>query len=504
MKRHASWLLSILAGTCLLATGASATSINGSTVGAPGCSVKVYRRPTGSIDTLRRLTNSWGRWVVATENMEPDPEPGETLYVLGGWNLGGKARTFEVFPNDPYLDLHLDRHTACIFRIRDSSHVDADLNAIYWTEGFAPETASVDTGLSVYWKYAVHVAFDTLQAVQGESAWIRLEKVLHTPVGDSVFYMTFPFTISKERFDAQIVAWDTVYFTRDSVEFRARDIGVQSLSLPDTADSGSVVVPQALLRNLGEVAVSDTVVMRVARAGYLSRRGFDLAPGSPGSVVFDAMTMTARGANVFVCSLPPDNNTGNDVMVETVFVRVRDAAAAGFVSPEDGDTLPPMVPVPIGVSVGNAGNVALETVAVSYLISADSAGADTEYAALDTLYDVAPGAQGWWFADAWSPRTLGRMYLRYTVSTREAGADNPANDVLRGVCFVDDSTGLAGEAEARVRKVLPTVLRAPLDLKRVKGELRDVMGRRVTGAKQGAGIYYLVLPERTRKLLLVR
>jgi hypothetical protein len=81
---------------------------------------------------------------------------------------------------------------------------------------------------------------------------------------------------------------------------------------------------------------------------------------------------------------------------------------------------------------------------------------------------------------------------------------NPDNDTLRGVCYVDDSTGIAGVKGRRASKVLPTVLCAPLDLPRVEGELHDILGRRVAGPRLEAGIYYLVTPGRTRKLLLVR
>ena len=389
-RRMAPSLLFFLAGACLLVGGASAIGIGGFFLGAPGCSVKFYRKPTGSVDTLRYQANSRGKWVFATENFHPPADTGETLYVLGGWNLNGKAKTFDVltYSPKPYRDLHLNKHTACITNVHDSSHVSAALYAVYWISGCAPETIAVDTSINGWLFYDdVHVPFDTLQATQGESATIRLEKVLQTPVGDSVFFRNIPFTISKERFDAQLVR-DTVYFTRDSVEFRPRDIGIEALMVPDTVDSGDFVTPQALLSNLGEVTVTDTVVMHLVGAGYGSRQEFELAPGNDTAVDFDSLQMLSPGLNVFVCSLPPDYGPGNDVRYDTTFVR-------GYVS------------------------------------------------------------------------------------------------------------GIVSENQNQAVKVLPTILRAPLDLRRVRGELHDVLGRRITGSRLGAGIYYLVAPERTLKLLVI-
>jgi len=62
--------------------------------------------------------------------------------------------------------------------------------------------------------------------------------------------------------------------------------------------------------------------------------------------------------------------------------------------------------------------------------------------------------------------------------------------------------GLASAEKVYVR-VLPTVLRAPVDLRQVEGDLYDILGRPAKRARLGAGIYYLVAPERTRKLLVV-
>ena len=106
------------------------------------------------------------------------------------------------------------------------------------------------------------------------------------------------------------------------------------------------------------------------------------------------------------------------------------------------------------------------------------------------------------FAD-WqvAPADSGVNVLDYLITPSDSVPDN---NLRSETVFVRDGAGLAGEGQNRAVKVLPTVLRAPVDLRRVKGELRDVLGRRVTSAWLEEGIYYLVAPDRTRKLLVVK
>jgi hypothetical protein len=283
-----------------------------------------------------------------------------------------------------------------------------------------------------------------------------------------------------------------------------RDLGVSRVVSPaDTADSGQVVTPRAWIRNYGSAAASGTARLRIGSTYERDTSFSPIQPGDSASVTFADWTASVRGPQLVNCStmVIVDTNPGNDRLTDTTFVRVRDAAAAGFLNPGDGDTLRPSVPETVAVSIGNLGNVPLETVAVGYLVSTDSACTDTVYAAWDTTYNVQPGTFELRFTEPWTPQTVGKRYVLLAV----AGVDgDPTNNSLHGVCYVGDGSGLAGEDQNRAIKVLPTVLRAPLDLRRVKGELHDVLGRRVTGVRLEAGLYYLVTPERTRKLLVVR
>ncbi len=213
-----------------------AVPISGFFINSPQCSVKVYRKPTGPIDTLKTKTDDWCGWVIETANFNPPAGTGETLYVYGGWNLEGSAKTFVIRGPPEYnsLDLNLNKHAACIKDVYDSTYFNsAPLKLIYWINGFPPETTQVDTGgqgLDHY--YDIHAPFDTLQAVQGAQAHFRLEKVR----ADTTFYRNLDFVIDKTRFDAQLVR-DTIYLTRDSFV-----IGVVEENLEKRVKGGRLIV----------------------------------------------------------------------------------------------------------------------------------------------------------------------------------------------------------------------------------------------------------------------
>jgi len=210
----------IVVGGTILALGglagkADAVNIRGFFIGSPNCSLEVYRKPTGSRDTLKTRTGSNGNWVIETNNFIPPAIQGETLNVYGGWNLGGKAKTFLIRGPPEYtsLDLNLNKFTGCIGDVIDTSGISATLNAIYQINGFAPCTTVVDTGINqgFTFNYDVHVPFDTTQAVQGRQGNIRLEK----RNGNTVYWTDVPFTVDKTRFDAQLIRDTAIYFPQN-------------------------------------------------------------------------------------------------------------------------------------------------------------------------------------------------------------------------------------------------------------------------------------------------
>jgi len=126
----------------------------------------------------------------------------------------------------------------------------------------------------------------------------------------------------------------------DSVKviIRTTDVGVVSIIAPaDTVDSGSVVTPQAVVRNFGLVAQSFPVRMRIGTfGGYTdTMQVTDLAAGDSVTVTFADWTVPARGLTAARCStmLTGDQVTANDRAAKNVFRRVRNVSAASIAAP---------------------------------------------------------------------------------------------------------------------------------------------------------------------------
>jgi hypothetical protein len=100
-----------------------------------------------------------------------------------------------------------------------------------------------------------------------------------------------------------------------------------------------------------------------------------------------------------------------------------------------------------------------------------------------------------------APSDSGENIVSYEVVPSDSV---PNNNLRSETTFVRGYvSGIVGENQSRTSRVLPTILRAPVDLRRFDGELRDVLGRCVASARLEAGVYYLVTPERPRKLVVV-
>ncbi len=212
----------VMGMVAFLSEQAKAQSIKGFLIDSPACSVKVYRKPTGTIDTLYDKANVNGLWIVNPVQFEPPAQDGETLYVYGGWNLDGKAKTFVIRGNeDIALDLNLNKFTANVRDVIDTFDVSntIPLKCIYWISGVPPETTIIDTNQGGTFYFDIHVPFDTLQAQHGIAGTLRLEKIISS---DTLLRTDTPFTVDRTRFDAQLVA-DTVYFPSEVIPLGEED-----------------------------------------------------------------------------------------------------------------------------------------------------------------------------------------------------------------------------------------------------------------------------------------
>jgi hypothetical protein len=202
-------LLSILtAGIIFLAPKlAEAINVNGVFINAPFCSVKVWRiNPT---NTQYTEAYSSGMWGIETENFSPPSQIGDSLYVEGGWNLGGNAKTSHIVKasaNQVY-DLTLDKFTGCIEEIIDTSglHDSIPLMCEYWIDGFAPETTQVDTH-NIGWTHGfdLHAAFEDSQSQSGAWAHYKLYKYVQDSP-DTLYVTEDSVPVSRDAFDAQLI-----------------------------------------------------------------------------------------------------------------------------------------------------------------------------------------------------------------------------------------------------------------------------------------------------------
>lgn len=224
----------------------------------------------------------------------------------------------------------------------------------------------------------------------------------------------------------------------DSVRviLRLNDVGVLRIVAPaDTVDSGAVITPVAVVRNYGQAAATFPVTMRIGTTYIQSTTVTDLEPGDSAVVTFENWTVARRGNTPASCStaLVGDQVPANDVVLKTVFRRVRDVGVTAILAPvgilDLGTVVQPRA------RLRNWGNV-IETFPVVFRIGTFYA--DTQYTA-DTVV-------------TFRPCTLSLVGTFSTqCSTAMTGDMVPTNDLRTDSVVVQYPTGIAGpEGEGRI------------------------------------------------------
>jgi hypothetical protein len=101
-----------------------------------------------------------------------------------------------------------------------------------------------------------------------------------------------------------------------------RDVGVLEIIQPvDTVDTGTTVVPTAVVRNFGEVEETFPVRFRIG-SFYNSDTSVTLAQGATDTVEFQTWVVSEIGTHAVRCStmLDGDQDNSNDLAVDTVVV----------------------------------------------------------------------------------------------------------------------------------------------------------------------------------------
>ncbi len=148
------------------------------------------------------------------------------------------------------------------------------------------------------------------------------------------------------------------------------DVAVTAIVAPaGTLDSGTVTVPRAVVRNLGNRAAVFPLRCYIG-ADYSDEQTVSLAACQSDTVAFRAWTALLRGDRAVRCTAAYllDRNPANDKREQPVFVRVRDVAATAIIAPVG--TVPAGVELAPRALVRNLGNVR-ESFAVLARITTD-------------------------------------------------------------------------------------------------------------------------------------
>gem|GEM_PF-1098383 len=138
----------------------------------------------------------------------------------------------------------------------------------------------------------------------------------------------------------------------DSVIVRVRDVGVTQIIAPfGTIDSGTVVIPQAIVKNYGDLTENFPVTFRIGISYTNTQNINNLNPGDSTVVSFDSWIALQRGTHITKCTtaLTGDLNPANNALSGSVMVRVFDVGVTAILSPvgtiDSGATVIPRVKV---------------------------------------------------------------------------------------------------------------------------------------------------------------
>ncbi len=417
-KKSKLSLWKILGGT-LLATALTlgeGVDIGGFFINSPNHILKVWT----SQDTLVDTTNSRGKWGINTQNFSPQPDTGEAIYVQ---DVEERAKTFDILVGSPppYLDLRLDKHTACIKDVYDQTNLSDSLKLIHWVGSFPRETTAVDTGKNGYDRYFdVNPGFNKSQATHGAQGHFRFEK----DHGDTTFFRNLEFTVDTTKIDAQRVK-DTLYFTRDSFVVKQTpiwDFGVASIVAPTgSVDSGQAVTPVAWVKNYGNQASGGNARMKIG-SDYSNDHSFpQIQPGETTLVSFSDWTPLIRGNNAVKCStmVSQDTSHQNDYKTGNVVVDAFSARPVSIDSPVGA--IPKSQPVNPKATFENTGNVSIDSIISELYIYTN--GSQVYNSRAKTEDDsILPGAKPQLTFSQWQPDTVGAHSCSLHMTAYKGGS----------------------------------------------------------------------------------
>ncbi len=201
---------------------------------------------------------------------------------------------------------------------------------------------------------------------------------------------------------------------------------VRIIAPAGNVDSGMVVTPSAVVRNLGDSTASFPVVFTIGTSYTDTQDVSELGPGDSLVVAFSSWTALVRGSTLAACStaLAVDESTANDRVASTFTVRVRDVSVDRIIAPvgvvESGRVVTPQAQV-TNRGTNNA------NFQVTFRIG-------TAYSRSTMVSGLAPGAFRIVSFPTWAADTLGHYPVACTAAMNNDQV--PENNIVHDSCTV--------------------------------------------------------------------
>jgi len=188
----------------------------------------------------------------------------------------------------------------------------------------------------------------------------------------------------------------------------------------NNVDTGTVVAPSAVVRNLGDSAASFPVVFSITPDYVDTVQVNSLIPGDSLTLTFDSWTALHRGAATAACStaLAADESTANDRVSRNFNVRVRDVSADSIVAPKGS--------INLGVAMTPQARVSNHGTGSASFIARLRIGTVAESA---FVMNLAAGTSRIVSFPNWTPDSLGTFGVACTLALN--GDSVPANNLVQ-------------------------------------------------------------------------
>jgi hypothetical protein len=212
------------------------------------------------------------------------------------------------------------------------------------------------------------------------------------------------------------------------------NVGTKRIAIPgNNADSGTAIVPTAVVVNYGDSVASFPVLFSIGTFYADTQNVTGLNPGDSTPVPFDTWIPIQRGAQTARCStaLAADESTANDRVTRNFTVRVRDVSVDSIMMPKGRINLGVAVTPQARVTNHGTGNANFQTKIYIGPVVVESA----------FVFGLASGASTTANFPSWTPDSLGTFAVRCTaqLSLDQVVTNNLAQDSFTVITLEEDA-----------------------------------------------------------------